>query len=66
MNGGADRLEVCANLGVGGGTTPSIGLVRSIQKAVKDVPLMVSNSESRLSLVPQTDGLLDHGQAKSR
>ncbi|RXW22666.1 hypothetical protein EST38_g3172 [Candolleomyces aberdarensis] len=42
VHGGADRLEVCANLGVGGGTTPSPGLVRSIQKAVKDsVPLMV-------------------------
>ena len=43
VHGGADRLEVCANLGVGGGTTPSIGLLKSIQKAVKDtVPLMVS------------------------
>jgi copper homeostasis protein len=43
VHGGADRLEVCANLGVGGGTTPSLGLLRSIQKAVKDtVPLMVS------------------------
>ncbi|KAJ2918390.1 hypothetical protein MD484_g1993, partial [Candolleomyces efflorescens] len=42
VHGGADRLEVCANLGIGGGTTPSLGLVRSIQKAVKDtVPLMV-------------------------
>ena len=40
VKGGADRLEVCANLGVGGGTTPSVGLVRAIQRVV-DVPLMV-------------------------
>ncbi|KAF9486464.1 hypothetical protein BDN70DRAFT_793723 [Pholiota conissans] len=37
---GADRLEVCANLGAGGGTTPTVGLVKSIQRAV-DLPLMV-------------------------
>jgi copper homeostasis protein len=37
---GADRLEICANLGAGGGTTPTSGLVRSIQRAV-EVPLMV-------------------------
>lgn len=42
VKGGADRLEVCANLGAGGGTTPSVGLVRSIQKALRDVPLMVN------------------------
>jgi CutC family len=39
--GGADRLEICGNLGVGGGTTPSLGLVRAIQKAVPHLPLMV-------------------------
>ncbi|KAJ7193289.1 copper homeostasis CutC domain-containing protein [Mycena pura] len=39
VRGGADRLEVCANLGVGGGTTPSLGLLKAIQKSV-DVPLM--------------------------
>ncbi|KAH9980497.1 CutC family-domain-containing protein, partial [Russula compacta] len=39
--GGADRLEVCGNLGVGGGTTPSLGLVREIQKAVPHLPIMV-------------------------
>ncbi|EDR15222.1 uncharacterized protein LACBIDRAFT_320880 [Laccaria bicolor S238N-H82] len=40
VEAGADRLEVCGNLGIGGGTTPSLGLVKSIQRAV-DVPLMV-------------------------
>ncbi|KAG6817939.1 hypothetical protein H0H87_012407 [Tephrocybe sp. NHM501043] len=37
---GADRLELCANLGLGGGTTPSIGLLRSVQKAVIGIPIM--------------------------
>ncbi|KAF9015711.1 copper homeostasis CutC domain-containing protein [Cyathus striatus] len=41
VSAGADRLEVCGNLGLGGGTTPSLGLVKSIQRSVKDVPLMV-------------------------
>ncbi|TFK56608.1 hypothetical protein OE88DRAFT_1803287 [Heliocybe sulcata] len=41
FNGGADRLEVCANLGLGGGTTPSIGLVKAIHQKLTDVPLMV-------------------------
>ena len=41
--GGADRLEVCGNLGIGGGTTPSLGLVRAIQKAVPHVPIMVGH-----------------------
>ncbi|KAG5342036.1 hypothetical protein C0989_005716 [Termitomyces sp. Mn162] len=31
---GADRLELCANLGLGGGTTPSLGLLKSVQKAM--------------------------------
>ena len=39
--GGANRLEVCANLTIGGGTTPSVGLVLAIAKAVPNVPLMV-------------------------
>ncbi|KAJ7754946.1 copper homeostasis CutC domain-containing protein [Mycena maculata] len=39
VRGGADRLEVCGNLGVGGGTTPSMGLLKTIQSAV-DVPTM--------------------------
>jgi len=41
VDGGADRLEVCANLGLGGGTTPSLGLIRSIHTAVPNTPLMV-------------------------
>ena len=40
VKGGADRIEVCANLGIGGGTTPTIGLLKSIQNVV-DVPIMV-------------------------
>ncbi|KAN0138242.1 Copper homeostasis CutC domain containing protein [Lactarius tabidus] len=37
---GADRLEVCGNLGIGGGTTPSLGLIRAIQRAVPHIPIM--------------------------
>jgi hypothetical protein len=44
--GGADRLEVCGNLGSGGGTTPSLGLVRAIQKALPHLPIMVGPSLS--------------------
>ena len=40
-HGGADRLEVCGNLGIGGGTTPSLGLVRAVQKAVPSLQIMV-------------------------
>lgn len=39
--GGATRLEICGNLGIGGGTTPSFGLVKAIRAAVSDLPLMV-------------------------
>ncbi|KAL0572919.1 hypothetical protein V5O48_009032 [Marasmius crinis-equi] len=39
VRGGADRLELCSNLGLGGGTTPSIGLLKSVQRNV-DVPIM--------------------------
>jgi copper homeostasis protein CutC len=42
--GGADRLEVCGNLGIGGGTTPSLGLVRAIQKATPNLEIMVGPS----------------------
>ncbi|KAJ3569720.1 hypothetical protein NP233_g4867 [Leucocoprinus birnbaumii] len=41
VEGGADRLELCANLGAGGGTTPSLGLLRLVKQAVKEVPIMV-------------------------
>ncbi|KAI0059409.1 hypothetical protein BV25DRAFT_1889658 [Artomyces pyxidatus] len=41
VNGGADRLEVCGNLGLGGGTTPSMGLVQAIQRKFPETPLMV-------------------------
>ena len=41
VRAGANRLEVCANLGMGGGTTPSIGLLVEIQRQLPNVPLMV-------------------------
>ncbi|KAF9454215.1 hypothetical protein P691DRAFT_718235 [Macrolepiota fuliginosa MF-IS2] len=41
VEGGADRLELCANLGAGGGTTPSLGLLKLVKQAVKDIPIMV-------------------------
>ena len=39
--GGADRLELCGNLGVGGGTTPSIGLFKRVRSAIPRTPIMV-------------------------
>ncbi|KAI0652510.1 copper homeostasis CutC domain-containing protein [Trametes meyenii] len=42
VRGGADRLELCGNLGLGGGTTPSLGLFRAVRKATPDgIPIMV-------------------------
>ncbi|KAJ3763400.1 copper homeostasis CutC domain-containing protein [Lentinula raphanica] len=43
IRGGANRLELCGNVGLGGGTTPSFGLVRIIHRAVESfqVPIMV-------------------------
>ncbi|KAJ8473078.1 hypothetical protein ONZ45_g16438 [Pleurotus djamor] len=41
INGGADRLELCANLGVGGGTTPSVGLFKVVSKLADGLPMMV-------------------------
>ncbi|KIY73481.1 hypothetical protein CYLTODRAFT_416854 [Cylindrobasidium torrendii FP15055 ss-10] len=40
VNGGADRLELCATL-ANGGTTPSLGLFKAVSRAVPDVPIMV-------------------------
>jgi hypothetical protein len=31
--GGATRLELCGNLGLGGGTTPSLGLFQAVREA---------------------------------
>ncbi|KAF5368426.1 hypothetical protein D9758_002217 [Tetrapyrgos nigripes] len=43
VRGGANRLELCGNLGLGGGTTPSLGLLTAVQKAVGDIPIMVGS-----------------------
>ncbi|KIK94151.1 hypothetical protein PAXRUDRAFT_828291 [Paxillus rubicundulus Ve08.2h10] len=37
--GGANRIELCGNLGLGGGTTPSIGLLEAVKKALPNVPV---------------------------
>jgi copper homeostasis protein len=42
IRGGADRLELCANLGFGGGTTPSLGLLTTVLSMVGDASIMVS------------------------
>ncbi|KAJ4485062.1 copper homeostasis CutC domain-containing protein [Lentinula edodes] len=34
VRGGANRLELCGNLGLGGGTTPSLGLLKEVRKAI--------------------------------
>ncbi|KAI9060511.1 hypothetical protein FKP32DRAFT_1655802 [Trametes sanguinea] len=40
--GGADRLELCGNLGLGGGTTPSLGLFKAVREATpRAMPIMV-------------------------
>ena len=41
VNGGAGRLELCGNLALGGGTTPSLGLYRAVREASPDIPIMV-------------------------
>ncbi|KAJ7597480.1 copper homeostasis CutC domain-containing protein [Mycena floridula] len=37
---GANRLELCGNLALGGGTTPSLGLYKAVKRSV-NVPIMV-------------------------
>jgi hypothetical protein len=46
--GGANRIELCGNLGLGGGTTPSIGLLKAVKKAIPNVPIMVCPSHPPL------------------
>ncbi|KAI0654480.1 copper homeostasis CutC domain-containing protein [Cubamyces menziesii] len=42
VRGGADRLELCGNLALGGGTTPSIGLFKAVRVAApQGLPIMV-------------------------
>lgn len=43
VKAGADRLELCSNLGLGGGTTPTLGLLKVIGKVVPTVPIMVAD-----------------------
>ncbi|THV07493.1 hypothetical protein K435DRAFT_259329 [Dendrothele bispora CBS 962.96] len=44
IQGGAGRLELCGNLGLGGGVTPSLGLLKAVQKALhaagNNIPIM--------------------------
>lgn len=46
IRGGADRLELCANLANGGGTTPSLGLLTAVQNTIGDALIMVRDSVS--------------------
>ncbi|ETW87158.1 copper homeostasis protein [Heterobasidion irregulare TC 32-1] len=42
VHGGADRLELCGNLAIGGGTTPSMGLFNAVRKSIQRfIPIMV-------------------------
>ncbi|KAL5519457.1 hypothetical protein ACEPAH_1140 [Sanghuangporus vaninii] len=52
VEGGADRLEICGNLALGGGTTPSVGLVRLIKQACPE------NIELMAMIRPRTGDFL--------
>ncbi|KAL7414513.1 copper homeostasis CutC domain-containing protein [Mrakia frigida] len=41
VDNGADRLEICGPLGIGGGTSPSFALVKKIHRAFPSTPLVV-------------------------
>ncbi|KAJ3880800.1 copper homeostasis CutC domain-containing protein [Lentinula edodes] len=41
VRGGANRLELCGNLGLGGGTTPSLGLLKEVRKAIESFKVMI-------------------------
>lgn len=41
IENGADRLEICGNLGIGGGVSPSIGLISVIINHFPSIPIMV-------------------------
>lgn len=41
VRGGANRLELCGNIGIGGGTTPSMGLFKQVKRASPNIPIMV-------------------------
>ena len=41
VRGGANRLELCANLGLGGGTTPSMGLYKAVKRVAQNIPIAV-------------------------
>ncbi|KAK2461447.1 hypothetical protein APHAL10511_005910 [Amanita phalloides] len=41
IRGGADRLELCANLGYGGGITPSFGLLKAVSDLLSYTQILV-------------------------
>ncbi|OAX32508.1 hypothetical protein K503DRAFT_794740 [Rhizopogon vinicolor AM-OR11-026] len=46
VEAGADRLELCGNLGLGGGTTPSLGLLKAVRRVAPTVPIMTCFREN--------------------
>lgn len=41
IRGGANRLELCGNLGLGGGTTPSMGAFKAVRRVAQKASIMV-------------------------